>query len=72
MQGAYSHLRSWHDLTYEGPVSDRNDWPRAIPADEPRLEAWERRTDYPLTGLAVLYLAMVADRLLALSGGIFS
>lgn len=33
--------------------------------DEPRLEAWERRTDYPLTGLAVLYLAIYAVQVLA-------
>jgi voltage-gated potassium channel len=33
--------------------------------DEPRLEAWERRTDYPLTGLAVFYLAIYAVQVLA-------
>lgn len=33
--------------------------------DEPRLEAWERRTDYPLTGLAVFYLVIYAVQVLA-------
>ena len=36
---------------------------------EPRLEAWERRTDYPLTGLAVLYLAVYAVQVLATRPG---
>jgi voltage-gated potassium channel len=37
----------------------------AADPDEPRLEAWERRTDYPLTGLAVLYLVIYAVQVLA-------
>jgi voltage-gated potassium channel len=37
--------------------------------DEPRLEAWERRTDYPLTALAVLYLAVYAVQVLATRPG---
>lgn len=39
------------------------------PDDESRLEAWERRTDYPLTALAVLYLAVYAVQVLATRPG---
>lgn len=39
------------------------------PDDEARLEAWERRTDYPLTGLAVLYLLVYAAQVLATRPG---
>ncbi|MDD7936619.1 potassium channel family protein [Actinomycetospora straminea] len=39
------------------------------PDDEARLEAWERRTDYPLTVLAVLYLGVYAVQVLATRPG---
>ncbi|GLZ46032.1 ion transporter [Actinomycetospora sp. NBRC 106375] len=39
------------------------------PEGEARLEAWERRTDYPLTGLAVVYLAVYAVQVLATRPG---
>jgi voltage-gated potassium channel len=41
----------------------------AAPTEEPRLEAWEHRTDYALTGLAVLYLVVYAVQVLATRPG---
>lgn len=36
----------------------------ATGADEPRLAAWTRRTDWPMTGLAVVFLAVYAWQVL--------
>lgn len=41
----------------------------APPESEQRLEDWERRTDVPLTGLAVLYLLVYAVQVLATRPG---
>ena len=37
--------------------------------DEPRVAAWERRTDLPLTIVGVVYLAVYAVQVLAFRGG---
>lgn len=37
--------------------------------DEPRVEAWERRTDLPLTVVGLVYLAVYAVQVLAFRGG---
>ena len=48
-------------------MSDRRIDAAAFDVDRMTLETWERRTDWPLTGLAVLFLVCYAWPILDLT-----